>query len=774
VTRRLARSWFLVAVLAWVGPRAAAAAVTLDGGADQHDLIPHLDGLDDPAGTLTIDEVAVRELRPLGELDAGLGRWPGDPPYRVWLHFTVEVPAGPPPARWYLLLGRPQNPGTVYVQQPAGGYRATPVRLDPRGGSFRAELPSTPGTWRVFFHVTGPLVKPSLLHVATPSGEELLLQRHLIAQGIYLGVMLAMLLMNLFVGALLRDRAQLWYVGFIAASITAFSLLTGTVGRYVLQTMTATEQFRFQTVALALTVLAGIQFSRLFLDTRRRSPGMDRVMRGFLAVTALVAASACVVPDLLASRLVAMLGVLVPIVALSAGVSALRAGSPWARFYLAGWTLFSVGGFLFAAPIQVPGLDALAAFQTASALEAASFTVALADRLRILRGERALAEQALARSEQRLQSIFDNTIDATWLLDGEARVVEINDTARSRWRATAERSRGALLRALPPWSGDDRAAALLARALARVGAGQEARFETMFGEQPGARWYDVSVKTIEPGLTLVEARDITDLRQAELQMARAEKLAALGQLVAGVAHEINNPNNFLTFNLPIVLDYLEAVRPHVEAADRERGGDIRLFGLTVEEFFADATTLVGNMKRGAERITAIVSQLKSYVRQRDEAAWEMTDPNRVVEAAATLVRTQLRQWVAHLDLQLGEDLPRVGMNPGRMEQVIINLLVNAGQAAAAKPDGRVGVRTRRQDGFVEIAVEDNGPGVPDANRERIFEPFFTTKSGDQGTGMGLAISQRIVEEHGGSLELAQNGAAGACFIVRLPITTEQS
>jgi signal transduction histidine kinase len=86
----------------------------------------------------------------------------------------------------------------------------------------------------------------------------------------------------------------------------------------------------------------------------------------------------------------------------------------------------------------------------------------------------------------------------------------------------------------------------------------------------------------------------------------------------------------------------------------------------------------------------------------------------------------------------------------------------------------VAVRTRRQDGFVEIAVEDNGPGVPDAIRERIFEPFFTTKAGDQGTGMGLAISQRIVEEHGGRLELARSDAGGACFVVRLPITPEQS
>ncbi|MCC6552451.1 MAG: ATP-binding protein, partial [Polyangiaceae bacterium] len=251
-----------------------------------------------------------------------------------------------------------------------------------------------------------------------------------------------------------------------------------------------------------------------------------------------------------------------------------------------------------------------------------------------------------------------------------------------------------------------------------------------------------------------------------------EKLAALGQLVAGVAHEVNNPNNFLTFNLPILQDYLDATRPFVEAADRDRG-DVRLFGLTVDEFFADATALVGHMKHGAERITGIVSQLKSYVRQRDEDQWEEADVNRVVESAATLVRTQLRQWVDRFDLDLAEGLPRVRMNSGRIEQVVINLLLNAGHAAGAAAKGRVEVRTRLQDGFVHIAVEDSGPGVPEAIRERIFEPFFTTKAGEQGTGMGLAISQRIVDEHGGTLELASAAAGGACFIVRLPITAEQ-
>jgi C4-dicarboxylate-specific signal transduction histidine kinase len=471
-------------------------------------------------------------------------------------------------------------------------------------------------------------------------------------------------------------------------------------------------------------------------------------------------------------RAVALLGMLVPSVALSAGVASFRAGSRWARFYLVGWSLFTIGGFVFAVPIG-PHVDGLVVFQLASALEAALFSVALADRMRVLRGERAEAERALARSEQRLQSIFDGTIEATWLLDRDARVLEINDTAKRRWQTPAGEARGLELATLPPWRGAEPASARLAGALARVRAGEPARFEASFGGPAAPRFYDVSVKAIDPGLTLVEARDVTELKHAELKAARAEKLAALGQLVAGVAHEVNNPNNFLTFNLPILQDYLDATRPHVEAADRERG-DVRLFGLGVAEFYADATALIGNMQHGAERIAGIVAQLKSYVRHSDEAQFEIGEVNRVVANAATLVRTQLRQWVEHFELHLDEALPRVRMSPGRIEQVVMNLLLNAGHAAGTSPGGRVDVSTRRDGDQVLIVVEDSGPGVPEALRERIFEPFFTTKAGEQGTGMGLAISQRIVDEHGGTLELARGVARGACFVVRLPVSLEQT
>jgi signal transduction histidine kinase len=260
--------------------------------------------------------------------------------------------------------------------------------------------------------------------------------------------------------------------------------------------------------------------------------------------------------------------------------------------------------------------------------------------------------------------------------------------------------------------------------------------------------------------------------RAELEAARSEKLAALGQLVAGVAHEINNPNNFLTFNLPILKDYLDAVRPHVEAA-AERDPELRLYGLSAREFFEDAAALIGNMQHGTQRIAGIVSQLRTYARHDDAAQWEEADVNGVVKDAVTLVGNQLRKMVGRFDVHLGEGLAKIRMNPGRIEQVVMNLLVNAGHAAQPVADGRVSVTTASENGCVVIAVEDNGPGVPAEIRERVFEPFFTTKQREQGTGMGLAISKRIVDEHGGTLELSSEPGRATRFIIRLPILPDK-
>ncbi len=262
--------------------------------------------------------------------------------------------------------------------------------------------------------------------------------------------------------------------------------------------------------------------------------------------------------------------------------------------------------------------------------------------------------------------------------------------------------------------------------------------------------------------------DLTDLKRAQKQMVRAEKMASLGQIVAGVAHEINNPNNFIHFNLPILRRYVDAMRSLLEM-DLEREPNLELLNMRYDEFMEDLFKLIDNMAHGSSRITSIVSDLKHYVRSGEDI--EMTEGSiaKVIERAIALCGKQVQQMVKGVDVEIADDLPLVKMNAGKIEQVLINLLINAGQAADKDASWvKLEARVAAADGAVEILVQDNGAGIALENTDQIFEPFFTTKNRETGTGLGLSISQRIVEEHGGRIELVSEVGVGSTFTIRLP------
>jgi signal transduction histidine kinase len=262
--------------------------------------------------------------------------------------------------------------------------------------------------------------------------------------------------------------------------------------------------------------------------------------------------------------------------------------------------------------------------------------------------------------------------------------------------------------------------------------------------------------------------DLTDLKRAERQMVRADKMAALGQIIAGVAHEINNPNNFIHFNLPILRKYVEAMRPFLER-ELEHDPDLKLLNMRYDAFLEDLFKLIENMEHGSQRITAIVSNLRSYIRSGEDQEMKVGSIEKVIERVMTLVGKQVEKMVKELRVDVAPELPPVKMNAGKIEQVLINLLINAGQAAD-KADSFVALHARAVDErkAIELVVEDNGGGIAKESLEQIFEPFFTTKGRETGTGLGLSISQQIVEEHRGRIEVTSELGRGSRFTVRLP------
>ena len=295
-------------------------------------------------------------------------------------------------------------------------------------------------------------------------------------------------------------------------------------------------------------------------------------------------------------------------------------------------------------------------------------------------------------------------------------------------------------------------------------------YEAQLRDRRGKLHDGVVTINLVPGTTerVGSFLDLTELKRAQQQMIRADKMAALGQIIAGVAHEINNPNNFIHFNLPILRRYVEAMRPLLEL-ELEKNPDLEVLNLRYEAFLEDLFKLIENMEHGSQRITAIVSDLKNYIRGGEDLELKPESVAKVIDQVMALVGKQVGKMVTRFDVEVAEGLPPVRMNAGKIEQVLINLVINAGQAAdKASSWVKLTARATAAGDGVEVLVEDNGAGIPVESLEQIFEPFFTSKGRDAGTGLGLSISQQIVEEHGGRIEVTSELGRGSCFTVRLP------
>ena len=266
--------------------------------------------------------------------------------------------------------------------------------------------------------------------------------------------------------------------------------------------------------------------------------------------------------------------------------------------------------------------------------------------------------------------------------------------------------------------------------------------------------------------------EIEKSREKELMVLQNEKLASIGQLAAGVAHEINNPMGFIASNLRTLTTYFSAMERFIEAQRtvlrQIAPPDVRRELAATEErldltyILEDGKGMVSESLDGASRVARIVSDLVGFSRV-DAPEYEETDLTTCLESALNIVRNELK-YVATVVSEI-KPLPPVPCHPGQMNQVFMNLLLNA--AHAVTPPGVITLQTWHDEESVFVAVRDNGHGIPDQIRDRIFEPFFTTKEVGKGTGLGLSISRDIVTRHNGEILLESSGG-GTTFTVRLP------
>jgi signal transduction histidine kinase len=289
-------------------------------------------------------------------------------------------------------------------------------------------------------------------------------------------------------------------------------------------------------------------------------------------------------------------------------------------------------------------------------------------------------------------------------------------------------------------------------------------------------------RVIQQRQTLVEKRRI------ERELAQDQKLKAIGQLAAGIAHEINTPNQYIGDNTRFLQDAFRHISALLDAYDRLL--DAARQDSVTDELLAEVETKVRGADlgylnaeipqaleqslEGVEHVAHIVGAMQEFSHP-DAVRIQAVDLNHVIKSAITLCRNEWK-YVAEVATDFTAELPAVRCLPSDIHRVVVNLMVNAAHAiAAAAPDvanGRrnITVSTRRNGPWAEIRVEDTGTGIPAEIRDRIFEPFFTTKDVGEGTGQGLAIARAIVvEKHGGTIHFETEAGQGTTFVVRLPI-----
>lgn len=267
----------------------------------------------------------------------------------------------------------------------------------------------------------------------------------------------------------------------------------------------------------------------------------------------------------------------------------------------------------------------------------------------------------------------------------------------------------------------------------------------------------------------------SELTQRGNELMHSERLASLGTLAAGVAHEINNPLAYIKSNLMSLEGFLRPMVQTVtslltiEEMAENQFEELRALGLEYDPeelgfIIEDLDDILADLRDGSERIVTIVSGLRQFSHPSRNAMVE-TDLNDAVSVAVELSRNAFK-YHAELITELSE-IPAVQANSAEITQVLVNLIVNASQAI--KESGRITVGSRLDGEAVELWVADTGEGMPAELIEKIFNPFFTTKPVGEGTGLGLAISHRIMAEHQGSITVESEPGAGTCFKLRFPL-----
>lgn len=268
-------------------------------------------------------------------------------------------------------------------------------------------------------------------------------------------------------------------------------------------------------------------------------------------------------------------------------------------------------------------------------------------------------------------------------------------------------------------------------------------------------------------------RAAEELRLNQQQLVQADKMAALGILVSGMAHEINNPNGLILLNLPSIAEVIRDIEPILKNHAREHG-DFTMGGLPYSQMQREVPYMLDEMHDAAKRIKRIVEDLKQFSRQSDAGFGERVDINEVVRTSMRLIGTSLQKATNRYNVHYTGNLPHVKGSFQRLEQVVVNLVLNACQSLDSQEQGVfISTLYTASTDSVIIQVQDEGAGILPEHLPRLTDPFFTTKRETGGTGLGLSISAGIIREHGGTIAFTSLPGVGTTVTVTLPAAASE-
>ena len=382
--------------------------------------------------------------------------------------------------------------------------------------------------------------------------------------------------------------------------------------------------------------------------------------------------------------------------------------------------------------------------------------------------ERIQAENRLVHNQKMLKAVFDGISDPLVLLGADMKVKMLNRAGADYYglsedRCILESKCHQMLRdSATPCQGCEVPTA--------ISSGKITQFERRGFMDPEMleKIYIYPVKNEDSSDwdILIRISDITEQRLLENQIIQNGKLASLGVLISSVAHEINNPISFISFNIPILRDYIEELMPIVDAYAAEQP-DFEICNMPYADFHEDISKLLDNLDHGSARIKAFVSNLKEFSQVKGKVEEKWIDLNLVIERVLSISRVHLLKSVKSFVMNIPENLPKIWSDPYALEQILLNLLINAAQAASDKIVLSVNIRNSWLDHLV-LEVIDNGNGIDGETKKKIFDPFFTTKSLTEGTGLGLYVCHGLVDSLRGRIEVESEPEKGSKFRVILP------